>query len=260
MLADDNLFWRDLAAQEFLVRSAGYGNRHKNKEPSQPGLYNCVGVDVLKSDKGVGNIIGRKAVGDFAWWKDENEGDWDPAWGVPRVLVVNCLLPIHSPMGFGKKPPGCALVGYFRLSKAARVDLADGVIVPQMKCWKTLVEKGSSTKDGMSFKAIGQLPEKSLSELPAMLQGYNGKPVLVTQSANFLKDKLPELLEVDVDVGQWAFLARQTLYGYQGVLAKHAFHVGYLVEGRAEDELPESMLGTFCISGADLGAAMLLGD
>jgi len=255
-LAKTKLFWKDMPAQEFNVRAAGYGTTHKNKESSDSALYNCVGVDVLKGGMELGNIFQHQKMKSSNWWREAGEGDWDKSWGVPRVLVVNCLLPIHSPMGFAKKPPGVALVAYFRLSQACRKELASGQVNAQMKLWQRLVKDGKSTREDLSFKAIGQLPEKSLSELPGPLQGYNGKPVLVTGSAAFIKDMLPEILEVDVDFGQWAFLARQTLYSYQNVLADHEFHMGYLVEGRAAEELPERMLACFCISGADLAAAV----
>jgi len=255
-LAKSDLFWKDLHAKEFSVRAAGYGKAHKNKEPSEPALYDCVGMDVLKGAKGLANLFRHRRTKDFTWWKNDSEGDWDAAWGVPRLLIVNCLLPIHSPLGFSKKPPGCALVAYFRLSPQARNDLAAGNVIPQMKLWQQNVKNGVSTRDGICFKAIGQLPQRSLAELPQILQTYNGKPVLVTESATFVKDMLPEILEIDVDISKWAFLARQTLYSYQGVLAKHAFHMGYLVEGRTDEELPESMLACCEISGADLAAAM----
>jgi len=251
-LAETSLFWNDHPATEFNVRAAGYST-HGQKEPSKTSLYSCVGADVLKGAN-VGELLRHKRCSDFKWWKDANS-DWDVAWGVPRLLVVNMMMPIHSPMGFTKKPPGATLVAYFQLTAAACADLESGQPCPQMRLWQRIVKEGKSTRGATSFKAIGQLPERSLAELPKMLHSYNGKPVLVTDSATFVKDLLPEILEVDVDVGKWAFLARQTLYSYQGLLAKHAFHVGYLVEGRTEEELPERMLGCFCISGADLAAA-----
>lgn len=257
-----NLCWTDLDSKEFSVRASGYGTVHQKKEPSAPSFYNCVGVDVVKKDvgKGLPGLISHKRANGFSWWKDQHEGVWDAAWGIPRILVINALLPIHNPMGFGQKPPGCALVAYFRLSQAARAELSSGNISGQLKLWQRLVQNQVSKRDGATLKAIGQLPETSLAELPSMLHGYNGKPVLVTESANFVKDLLPEVLEIDVNIGKWAFLARQTLYSYQSVLAKHSFHMGYLVEGRTEEELPEKMLGCFCISGADLSAAFPLDD
>lgn len=257
--ATSNFYWKDWPAQDFMVRSLGYGTEHKKKEPSQPALYDCVAVDVLKGTKGLANLLRYAKMQDFDWWRyPDLDGSWDQTWGIPRLLIVNCLLPIHSPMGFRQKPPGCSLVAYLRLSRQACMDLKSGKVVPQIKLWQQVVQKSKSTKDGVSFKAIGQLNKKSLAELPQMLHGYNGKPVLVTESATFVKDMLPEILEIDVDVGKWAYLARQTLYSYQDVLAKHAFHVGYLVEGRTEESLPEQMLGCFCISGADLAGAMNL--
>jgi len=257
-VAEGEMFWRDLPASEFKVRGPGYSTNH-TKQASEASLYNCRSADVLKGSKGLDSILRHKTAQEFDWWRDA-EGDipWDIAWGVPRVLIVNCLLPIHSPMGFSKKPPGCALISYFELSHASRLELQDGKPGPQMKLWQRLCKLGVSTRDGTSFKAIGQVPSRSLEALPKMLHGYNGKPVLVTESAIFVKDMLPEVLEVDVDVGKWAYLARQTLYSYQGILAEHAFHMGYLVEGRTEDELPECLLGCVCMNGADLSTAMNL--
>lgn len=162
-------------------------------------------------------------------------------------------------MAWGKKPPGASLVAYFCLSSDARKDFQRGQISAQAAQWQRLVRAGVSTRKDVTFKAIGQLPQESLSQLPSMLHGYNGKPVLVTETAAFVTHPSnPEVLEVDIDVGLWAFSARQTLYSYQGVLSEHTFHCGYLVEGRADNELPERMLACFRIRGADLQAAKVL--
>merc|ERR550514_1464013 len=124
-------------------------------------------------------------------------------------------------MGWSKKPPGCSLVAFFRLTRATCDEFRAGRLTAQAKLWQRLVRAGVSSRKDLSFKAIGQLPAESLSQLPSMLQGYNGKPALVTDSASFVRHRtLPDVLEIDIDVGLWAFLARQTLYSYSEVLAE----------------------------------------
>jgi len=259
-----SLYWSELDASEFMVRSAGYA-QNKWKEASAPALYDCVAVDVLRAKDGaeaeLTSLLHHRKMENFDWWREDDCGGWDDAWGVPRVLIVNSLMPIHSPMSWTKKPPASSMVAFFRLSKTAREALKSGQHVPQLSLWQRLVGLGVSTRDGTSFKAIGQLPAESLSQLPSFLQGYNGKPALITYTCKLIQHKsLQDVLEVDIDVGQWSFLVRQSLFSYQDVLAEHAFHVGFLVEGREEAELPEQMLATFCLKGADLKAAVDLGS
>eukprot|EP00930_Biecheleria_cincta_P082813 TRINITY_DN72463_c0_g1_i1.p1 TRINITY_DN72463_c0_g1~~TRINITY_DN72463_c0_g1_i1.p1 ORF type:complete len:377 (+),score=53.97 TRINITY_DN72463_c0_g1_i1:96-1226(+) len=263
-VSSSSLFWSELDAAEFVVRSAGYA-QHNRKEASAPALYDCVAVDVLRGKDGaeteLTSLLHHRKMDGFDWWREDDCGGWDDAWGVPRVLVVNSLLPIHSPVGWSKKPPACSMVAFFRLSKTAREALKSGQHIPQLGLWQRLVRSGVSTRDGTSFKAIGQLPAASLSQLPSFLQGYNGKPALITYTCKLIRHKsLQDVLEIDIDVSQWSFMVRQSLYSYQDVLAEHAFHLGFLVEGRTETELPEQMLATFCIRGADLKAAVDLGS
>merc|ERR1719443_2428136 len=104
------------------------------------------------------------------------------------------------------------MVAFFRLSPQARAEFQSGDLSPQARQWRRLLRAGKSVRKDVTFKAIGQMSEESLAELPAWLHGYNGKPVLVTESASFVGSLLPEVLEIDVDINQWALLARQTLY------------------------------------------------
>lgn len=259
-----SLYWSELDAAEFMVRSEGYAE-HNRKKASAPALYDCVAVDVLRARDGaeaeLTSLLHHRKMDAFDWWREDDCGGWDNAWGVPRVLVVNSLMPTHSPMSWTKKPPSSSMVAFFRLSKTAREALKSGQRIPQLSLWQRLVSLGLSTRDGTSFKAIGQLPAESVSQLPSFLQGYNGKPALITYTAKIIQHKsLQDVLEVDIDVSQWSFLVRQSLFSYQDVLAEHAFHVGFLVEGREAAELPEQMLATFCLKGADLKAAVELGS
>ena len=51
-----------------------------------------------------------------------------------------------------------------------------------LRLFKRLIETGKSTRKGISFKMIGQVNNFSVLGLPEFLNGYNGKPVLVTES------------------------------------------------------------------------------
>jgi len=88
--------------------------------------------------------------------------------------------------------------------------------------------------------------------LPSVVTQFNAKPVLVTKSCTMQKRGMPEVLELSFDVRQWAYVARQSLVGYRGLLKQAVVHIGYLVEGKAEDELPEQILAHFRIHFADV--------
>ena len=89
---------------------------------------------------------------------------------------------------------------------------------------------------------------------------YNGKPVLITESGHCRKGILKgtgggtiRYMEMTADVNRWGFLAKK---GFVTLLPKFKelrLDIGFTIEGKSDDELPECMLGSFVANFCDEG-------
>ena len=254
-------FWSKGTAAEFQVRSVGYKSS-KSKEPSAPPLYECIGVDLVRSNKLITNIGGtcpvfhnpsQSANVPHYWTKDPK---WSSSCGVPRVIVINMQLPYSSPSLWAPQSadsdPGFSVVSYYALSPSF-IDKLESC--PAKKLLKRLIEEGKSVKESTALKAIGLVENLDEVGFPDIVSGYNGKPVLVTKSAKFHMVN-PEVLEIEFDIRQWSILARKSLHSLHGKMKEARCQFGMLIEGKTDEELPEQLLGCYRIHFIDIHEAL----
>ena len=75
-----------------------------------------------------------------------------------------------------------------------------------------------------------------LVSVPKMIQGYNGKPALVTKSGNFKRND--NYIEFTINVNLWAFLARKGLHTLTPKFPDFVVNVGFTIEARSDEEMP----------------------
>ncbi|CAK9079760.1 Hypothetical protein (Fragment) [Durusdinium trenchii] len=139
---------------------------------------------------------------------------WEQSWKVPRVLVFNCQVPYTAGKIFGSYPDedgGFSILNYFVLSR----------------------------------EVVGRVEDLDKHEVPESFKRFNNKPVLLTRSATVYKKRLPEMLEIDFDVRNWNYPTRAAMVSYHHRAREAEVEIGYLLEGKADDELPEQILGCF---------------
>ena len=91
-----------------------------------------------------------------------------------------------------------------------------------------------------------------------MFKGYNGKPVLLRDNSK-VRGGSGEILrsgdraiEMDCNLRQWNYLAKQGLNTLLQSLDQTVLDVGFTIEGRVDEELPEVILGCARLSYLDL--------
>eukprot|EP00747_Dinoflagellata_sp_TGD_P182249 gnl/TRDRNA2_/TRDRNA2_36431_c0_seq1.p1 gnl/TRDRNA2_/TRDRNA2_36431_c0~~gnl/TRDRNA2_/TRDRNA2_36431_c0_seq1.p1 ORF type:complete len:395 (+),score=65.28 gnl/TRDRNA2_/TRDRNA2_36431_c0_seq1:88-1272(+) len=246
-------YWVECDASVFDVRNIRY-KQTKEKVPSDFCLYDCVGMDMVKDKCRIDDTIGHLPSGTLP----ASSAPWDASWGVPRVLVVNCQLPYEAGKLIGKHPEndaGCSVTNYFVLSQRASELLSKDRPTPSLNLLRRFVFEGKSTRESCPFKAIGRIEDLEKHEVPESFHGYNNKPVLVTKSAKVIKSHGGEVLQIDYDVRTWVVLARKMLKQYRHRAREAELEIGYLIEGRTDDELPEQLLGCFTLINMDMEAA-----
>ena len=263
-------FWAKANAASFQVRSVGY-KQTKLKQASNYPLYECLGVDVVKSNKLISGLCINSAVikrilngessGDIPWpWLKHKGCQWKSSFGIPRLLIVNSQLPYSSPSLWAPQSPdsdpGFSIISYYAINPALVVELNSGKIEPPaVKLLRRLMAEGQSRKEGTALKAIGVVDNMEEIGFPDIVSGYNGKPVLVTKSASFSYwPSLPEceVLEIEYDVRQWSILARKTLHSLRDKFKDAKCQLGLVIEGQNDEELPEQLLSCFRIDFLDI--------
>lgn len=246
--------WGASEHERFNVRIGPNYPKNGNKSSSLPFLYDPIGVDVLRGDKALSNIAPYMCFPpppDF----------YDPACGLPALLIVNAQLPLAMPSMFASPDAdhGWSCVGYYQIrQEAVAWSMGRGAdSPPAISVVKRLFEKGVSDRS-LAFKAIGMIHDLESQELPmsGLLKKYNGKPVLVTASSTFHFGKTPyPYLEIDYNVRKWSLVARSTLVQLRDRLATLTVHIGYLVEATEDEDLPERMIGGTTVHNLDYAHA-----
>mmetsp|Transcript_109833 Transcript_109833/g.309705 ORF Transcript_109833/g.309705 Transcript_109833/m.309705 type:complete len:405 (-) Transcript_109833:142-1356(-) len=251
-------YWLPCEASVFLVRDIRY-KQTKEKVPSDFALYDCVGMDMIRDKRRIDCLLDKLPGGaDDLPASSSSASAWSPAWGIPRVLVVTCQLPYKAGRIIGAHPEddgGLSVVSYFVLSPQSAELLSKGSDTPSLRLWRRLVEEGTSTKEGTSFKVIGRVEDLEKYEVPESFHRFNNKPVLLTKSAAICTHRLPEAIEIDYDVRGWVYPAKSTLANYHHRAREAELEIGYVVEGKMDDELPEQILGCFKLINMDITAA-----
>eukprot|EP00927_Polykrikos_kofoidii_P078926 TRINITY_DN75724_c0_g1_i1.p1 TRINITY_DN75724_c0_g1~~TRINITY_DN75724_c0_g1_i1.p1 ORF type:complete len:393 (-),score=61.69 TRINITY_DN75724_c0_g1_i1:220-1398(-) len=255
--------WLPLDASVFLVRDIRY-KQTKEKTPSDFALYDCVGMDMIRQKRRIDSVIERLPKGtDDLPSSSSRAVPWDQNWGVPRVLIIGCQLPLKAGRLIGSHPEddgGLSVVSYFVLSARASEILAKGAETPSLRLWKRFVEEGTSTKEGIALKVMGRVEDLQRYEVPESFYRFNNKPVLLTKSAVIDQEDLPELMEINYDVRCWVYPARSALANYRDRAREAELEIAYVIEGKTDDELPEQVLGCFRLDYMDITTAQWIND
>jgi hypothetical protein len=265
-------FWSKTPSSGFQVRSVGY-KRSKLKEPSGAPLYECVGVDVVKSSKLVTSlgqtavfqrILNGESQGDIPWPWLRSKSKWSQSLGIPRLLIINTQLPFSAPSLWAPQSadsdPGFSVISYYVINPSLVDDLnAKKIPPPAVALLKRLIQEGQSKKETTALKVIGMVDNMEEIGFPDLVSSYNGKPVLVTKSAklSFYPNQSDcELFEIEYDVRQWSILARKTLHSLRDKFKEARCQLGMVIEGQTDEELPEQLLGCFRLNYLDILEAL----
>lgn len=80
-------------------------------------------------------------------------------------------------------------------------------------------------------------------KLPQFLHGYNAKPVLLRESGSIIRTD--QYLELIINVKKFGLLANNTLPIVLSRMSSMILSIGFCVESREEDELPEALFAVF---------------
>lgn len=240
--------WEPADGTTFSVRSLNY-MRTKVKEPSGPCIYQLLGVDIYSFDFKLFHIAQHIQLPDPPRLGPEAQA-LPRDQQLPPLLVINLQLPSYSPSLFGSNDgQGHSLVYYFALPEgwepSQMVNQAALALVQRFMHNKREFD-GTPTRD--RFKLIPRIvnvaewaEEGPLSGYEhRLLMNYNDKPLLTRPQQRFYTG--PNYLEIDMDVHNYAYIARKAFHGFIHRLAPVVFENAFVVQGNRPEELPEQVL------------------
>lgn len=254
---------------KFMVRDLQYKSL-KKKAPSLSPMYDIKGavcfntkqkvdcaVDVCKELWGSG-----KDEEIEEWLRNEfglGDGQVEPKVAldddtIPPVVVVHWQLPFSNNGLFGKKKEdGGQIAFFFEISEEFAHEcntVEEGGTGEAFEgAGKLLRHWLCNAPDDFAlrsrFKAIMMVEDLSALGLE-YLNGYNGKPVLIQKTGAIFTGTLPsgrKFLEMRCDVHGWGMMSKRGLVSVMPRIKDMTMDMGFVIEGREDDELPERLLG-----------------
>jgi len=244
--------WMDGDGTKFNVRKGPDYSRNKQKAPSAEALYECVGVDFIGTDYKIDEISSEVALPDT-----DSINTHDP--NVPPIFVVNVQFPTEPPGWTSVDDgPGIQVVIYFRIKdevcKQLQVlndDWAEGEekemvdVKPATKLFKEYCIQAFDDPTFRSrFKIIAYVENMSEMGLPGFITSYNAKPALIRKTGTLFRGPDNKYIEMDINVHRFATLPRKGLTILMSRFDEMMLYVGFVIEGRCNEELPECLFGT----------------
>ncbi|CBJ31520.1 conserved unknown protein [Ectocarpus siliculosus] len=101
------------------------------------------------------------------------------------------------------------------------------------------------------FKAIGDIVNMDEVGLPSIARRFSGKPILLYGKESSMV-KGPGYVELDLNAHAFSYVGRKGLYVTLEKWKRAVFRIGFLLEGRTDEEQPEHILGCGVFHGLDL--------
>jgi hypothetical protein len=234
----------------FNVRCGPNYKKNGTKAPSAQPLYQCVGIDIFGSGEKMDHMSERVQL------PPAPEGSAGLA--LPPFFVVNVQMPWQGPSLKGKTPSvGCSFVYYFALTPET-IEMLSGPADAYSNSLKVLCRYVAKCDDPKAkikgdFKVIAIVTNPKDVGLKNLISKYNGKPVLINKTGTVYKGDT--YLEMDVNVHAFTMLTRKSLKETHSSLSKMKVCLGFVIQGQADDELPEQIFGCVQLNCVDFTKA-----
>ncbi|KAH9107070.1 hypothetical protein AeMF1_017460 [Aphanomyces euteiches] len=245
---DDNAWSTAAAASTFNVRSKEY-KKTKKKEPSQPALFDFLGIDVIRTDAKI------DCIAEHINLSDEHD----------RLFILHAQMPLYAPSLFNSSydGPGASLVMYWSIPNDVQEQLEETEnVLPAIGLLKRFFDSAKEPLVLERFKVIAQVVNEKDCGLSGytkkLLQKNNATPVLTRPQHRIYHRE--RYTEVDVDVHIFSLVARTGINALIDKTSNMIIDVSFVLQGETDTELPEHILGVCRLVRVDLSKAKHLND
>jgi len=264
--------WRTCTPELMPVRSSCYLTT-KQKIPSPGELYRCVKVDFIESSHRLRNVSNRVELPDPDEYLQKLPSTTNRTWHAPDVFVVTLSLP-RDPNGLGMTPendgPSHTICMYFVIKQETRDALAR-ITSPLTSSSKHAGDSDDTSESRRPhtaairlfdewcrrapddpkfqgrFKFVPCIQNLDRLGLPSWISKWNNKPLLIkrTGKTGFLyRHEDASCLEMEISFHPFPWAAKHAIqYLRQNLLHKLLLTFGFVIEGREDSELPETLIG-----------------
>jgi len=255
---DNKPMWRTISPSMFQVRSRDYLST-RIKIPCPDCLYDLVAVDCVTSNGRIPDFPSRVKF-------PEELIDKERKWHSPDIMVISFNMPKEASFySSGKEGPGFTLVCYFQIKESTIAilkqlqssgDVAEhNSIINGVKLFEEWCRVSPSDPAFQGrFKLIPKFSNLDEIGLPRYVKKVDNKPMLIKRSGvtgNFSTGHF------EINFYPFPYLAKQGFsYILEHYVSKLDLSLGFLIEGRDEEELPEVLIGAFRFSEQDINLVM----
>mmetsp|Transcript_9107 Transcript_9107/g.13579 ORF Transcript_9107/g.13579 Transcript_9107/m.13579 type:complete len:603 (+) Transcript_9107:42-1850(+) len=238
--------WCKVDPRQFNVRVGPDYNRFKRKAPSGQAIYEPFAVDVFCTKERVDHAASRFQL------PDTSHIDTHSKW-VPPIFVIQIQIPSEPPSSLfstAQDGPGWAIVMYYRITEEACNELRDlSTASPAVKLFAEWCEKAPVDAEWRGrFKVINSCTNLEQLGMPAVIVSYNAKPVLIRRTGSIFRGPENKYMEMDIHVHKFANLAKQSIYLISSRCGLMFMQIGFVIEGRKETELPETLFACVAVN------------
>eukprot|EP00633_Aureoumbra_lagunensis_P007577 CAMPEP_0197313422 /NCGR_PEP_ID=MMETSP0891-20130614/27587_1 /TAXON_ID=44058 ORGANISM="Aureoumbra lagunensis, Strain CCMP1510" /NCGR_SAMPLE_ID=MMETSP0891 /ASSEMBLY_ACC=CAM_ASM_000534 /LENGTH=528 /DNA_ID=CAMNT_0042801265 /DNA_START=86 /DNA_END=1672 /DNA_ORIENTATION=+ len=274
--------WEITQASNFNLRGPNY-LKDRKKQPSPEALYEPFGADLLRAAQPFFDLP-RYLVLPEILQHERNLPSW-----LPRIIVQNMWFPGTPPPllgGGGSSTPqgttgtaslhkekGYMVACYWRITPDTAQTIAkdEASWPPHLRLWKRYAQQAETAPvlNGC-FKGVASvhnLHDRDLG-LPRLVKQYNAKPVLMAASALVGERQGVVKISRDDDYFEFGFnvetdfaaMSNHALLSMKDTFPKLVLDLGWLVEGRHSQDLPEGLLACLRVNKLNLALAPDLED
>jgi len=262
--------WSRGPGRSLQLRAGPDHREQRRKVEANGSLYECIATNVVRrSDAKIDKIL-EDVMAVPPRCSSGQDAAWTTKCGFPRIICVNVQVPDMAVNPFGRNDPGTSIVTIFRIKEETLRAAERDQLSPSMKMFKGFCEGPEGCLDSRKDRAVGSKDCSGVLKaatrcvnLDECVVGLNrsarreidkcggAKACLITKSGQMIKDPDGEWMELSIDVRHFALAARTVWAALKTRLSLSCFHVGFLIQGIEDDELPEGLIGDVVFGSLD---------
>lgn len=216
---------------------------YKKKAPSESPIYTIFAADCFATHSRIDHATERFILPP----EIVNSNTFHPH--IPAVFVVQIQIPSDAPPMFSTVTdgPGWSIMFYFRLSQSALSELenhamAAAPLSPALNLWGRWCQHAMVDVElRKRFKVIDSCSNLAELGVSSTIQAWNAKPVLIRRTGSLYRGN--GYMEFDIHVHKFDNLAKTMIHQLSSRVGQMYMNIGFVIEGRSDDELPECLFG-----------------
>lgn len=226
--------WSVTDHTNFFLRGVNYLT-DKIKNMSDEPIYTPFAVDVFKTNDVVNNIAQKFQLPDVSDMNTNNK--------IPQYFVVQIQLPLNVPTFFAQKKDtqSLAIVLFFKLNDTIDKNSTQ-IALFEKWCNNAIADNEWKGR----FKLTNKCSNLKDVGFSSFIESYNAKPILIRRTSSVFKGH--NYIEVDIHVHEFDSMAQRSINMLMLKSSKLFMQMGFTIEGRKLEELPEKLIGCVAIN------------